>query len=548
MKRPLILILLISICQLGKAQSLQDTLGIINQFFHRYQPENPGGQLAISRNGKLIFSKAWGLADIEHHVPFTTETVSEAGSISKQFTAASILLLEQQGKLSLNDDVRKYIPEFPGYGSVIRLSNLLHHTSGLREWSDLEAITGWPRTTKAYRNEDVLHMLCRQKGLNNQPGTEFIYSNSNYILLTIIVERVSGMTLPDFTKKYIFEPAGMNHTSWRDDYKKVVPNRAIAYSKNGGIYKINMPFERVYGPGGLLTTTEDLLKWNNFYLNNKLGSPGLLSKQLAIEPIPGGIITNYAAGLFIGDVNGVRRIFHDGQTAGYVGIVENFPSLQLSIAWLSNTTEFKAGLFDEIDEIQNLFIKDNSTQTLTKNSNAPRLSVSTAQKYTGWYAYSKTNQGINIKLINDTLFFDDTPLIPINDTEFIYKASKIKFNGTHGFMLSTPDNRQLTFTKEADSKITAENLEAYTGTYYSQETESSFSIILNNNKLMLEKDYIKDAVLSPTYDKAFNFYLAVDGELNPVSVNVIFESDNKNITGCKISTSDARNIVFEKIK
>jgi CubicO group peptidase (beta-lactamase class C family) len=161
----------------------------------------------------MVLSKAWGLADLERHVPYTPETITEAGSITKQITAAATLLLEQQVKISLEDDVRKYLPEFPNYGHVIKLKYLLHHTSGIREWSDLEAITGWPRTTKAYNNEDVFNMLCRQKGLNNLPGTEYIYSNSNYLLLCMIIEKVSGMTLPEFTKKYIFEPAGMTHTS-----------------------------------------------------------------------------------------------------------------------------------------------------------------------------------------------------------------------------------------------------------------------------------------------------------------------------------------------
>src|ERR1700761_767636 len=249
MKRLLLFAFLVSICLNSKAQSWQDTARMIDHFFDRYKPNNPGCQLSISRNGKLIYSRAWGLADLERHVPYTTETITEDGSITKQFTAAAVLLLEQQGKLSLNDDVRKYVPELPNYGTVIRLRHLLHHTSGIREWSYLEAITGWPRTTKAYTNEDVLHTLCHQKRLNNKPGAEYIYSNSNYLLLTLIIERVSGMLLPEFTKKYIFEPAGMSHTSWRDDFKRVVPTRGIAYIKKAGRYEINMPNENVYGPG-----------------------------------------------------------------------------------------------------------------------------------------------------------------------------------------------------------------------------------------------------------------------------------------------------------
>jgi len=401
MKKLALLTILVTAFKFCVAQSAQDTAVLINRLFQRYQPQNPGGQLAVSFNGKVIFSKAWGLAEIEHQSPYTNTTLSEAGSISKQFTAASILLLKQQGKLSLEDDVRKYIPELPNYGYTIRLRNLLHHTSGLREWSDLEAITGWPRTTRAYRNEDVLKLICRQKGLNNVPGTEFIYSNSNYILLTLIIEKVSGMTLPSFTKKYIFEPAGMTHTTWRDDYKKVVANRAIAYAKNDSVYRINMPNESVYGPGGLLTTAEDLLKWNKYYLNNKLGSPGLLAQQLAIDPITGGADADYAAGLFIDDMNGVQEIYHTGQTASYVGIVESFPSLKLSIAWLSNTTEFNNGLFAPIEGVEKIFIKNTLPASTKPTQPVTTISVEAIKKHVGWYSSNFNNKGVKIELKND---------------------------------------------------------------------------------------------------------------------------------------------------
>jgi len=548
MKRLPLLILFAAIYFPASAQNLSDTVNIINNLFHRYHLENPGGQLSISQNGKLIFSKAWGLADLDHHVPYTTITVSEAGSISKQFTAASILLLAQQGKLSLNDDVRKYFPQLPNYGSVIRLKNLLHHTSGLREWSDLAAITGWPRTTKAYGNEDVFKMLCRQKKLNNIPGTEFIYSNSNYVLLALIVEKVSGMTLPAFTQKYIFKPAGMTHTLWRDSYKKVVPNRAIAYSKNDGIYTIDMPNENVYGPGGLLTTTEDLLKWNDFYLNNKLGSPGLLQQQLTIEPIIGGAETHYAAGLFIDKLNGVKEIYHDGQTAGYVGIVESFPALHLSIAWLSNTTEFKPGLFDEVEQIENLFIKNIPDPDKEKTLKSFLFKDENAEKYCGWYRYTKTNQGVKIMLKADTLYFNETPLIAVNNTEFIYKSSRLKFNGLDSFVLHTPDNRSLLFTKEKNSIITSKYLQAFTGNYYSSETESNFTIVLKDGKLMIEKDNIKDAELLPAYNQDFEFDLKSDADLNPLRINILFKRDHKNkVVGCELSTSDARGVSFKKI-
>jgi CubicO group peptidase (beta-lactamase class C family) len=549
MKRFFIFFLFIAFCQSASAQTWQDTVNIISHLFDRYKPDNPGCQLAISRNGKIVFSKAWGLADIERHVPYTTETVTEAGSITKQFTAAAILLLQQQGKLSLDDDVRKYVPELPNYGPVIRLRHLLHHTSGIREWSELEAITGWPRTTKAYTNEDVLHTLCRQQQLNNIPGTEFIYSNSNYLLLTIIVERVSGMSLPDFTKQYIFKPAGMTHTSWRDDFKKVVPDRGVAYLKRNGIYKINMPNESVYGPGGLLTTTEDLLKWTNFFIDNKLGSPGLLAKQIALDPLPGGAEAHYAAGLFIGKFKGYDIISHTGQTAGYVGVVESLPALKLSVAWLSNVTEFKDSLFVGVTAIDNLFIKSTSSELPAKTPASVTLAPAKIKKYAGWYRNTKTNHGINITLMRDTLWLNNAPLIPINETNFSYLQSTIVFNNTGGFTYTTAGKVTIPFTKENPSNINAGYLKAFTGTFYSKETESSFSLIFKEGKLMLEQNYLKDVLLQPAYNNAFDLNLTVDSELSPVQTNILFKRNGKKAgPTCEVSMDDARKIKFAKIK
>src|SRR5262249_49381138 len=154
----------------------QDTAAMIEKIFERYKPANPGCQLAISRNGQVIFSKAWGMADMEHSVPLTTESILEAGSVSKQFTAAAILLLEQRAKLSLNDDVRKYIPELPDYGTPITLRHMMQHTSGLKDWGSVMSIAGWPRSTKTYNNDDALYVASKQHTLNNKPGDEYIYS------------------------------------------------------------------------------------------------------------------------------------------------------------------------------------------------------------------------------------------------------------------------------------------------------------------------------------------------------------------------------------
>jgi CubicO group peptidase (beta-lactamase class C family) len=324
----------------ANSQTWDDTVRAIEKIFERYKPSNPGAQVAISRNGKIIYSKAWGVADLEHNAPLTTTSPTEAGSVSKQFTAAAILLLEQQGKLSLNDDVRKYIPELPEYGNTVTLAHMMRHTSGLKDWGSIAAIAGWPRSTVTYSNDDALLIASRQKTLNNKPGDEYIYSNTNYNLLAVIVARVSGMSFADFTQKNIIQPAGMTHTQWRSNFKKIVPNRAIAYSKAGNDYYTNMPNEYVHGNGGLLTTAEDLIAWTNYYTSGKFGSPSLLKNQTATVPLNAGAVNRYAAGLFIRSYKDKQVFTHDGATAGYRANLVYVEALGLTIAWLSNTSEF----------------------------------------------------------------------------------------------------------------------------------------------------------------------------------------------------------------
>jgi CubicO group peptidase (beta-lactamase class C family) len=202
------------------------------------------------------------MADLEYDVALRPDSIFEAGSVSKQFTAAAVLSLAQQGKLSIDDPARKYIPELPDYGSPLTIRHLLNHTSGLRDWVSVEAIAGWPRTTRAYTQAHVLDILSRQRALNYPPGAEYSYSNSGYNLAAMIVERVAGKPFSAFTREVIFTPLGMSSTSWRDDFRRIVKGRAIAYSENGGTIRQLMPFEDVHGNGGLLTTVGDLLKWN----------------------------------------------------------------------------------------------------------------------------------------------------------------------------------------------------------------------------------------------------------------------------------------------
>ena len=444
MKKILLLLLLpIALSAVATAQSWQDTAKAIESLLERYKPLNPGCELAISRNGHILFSKAWGQADLEHHIPMTTTSITEAGSVSKQFTAAAILLLEQQGKLSLDDDVAKYIPELPEYGKAIKLRYMMHHSSGLRDWGAVAAIAGWPRTTKTYNNYDALDIISRQQELNFTPNETFGYCNSNYNLFAIIVERVSGMTLAEFTKKYIFIPAGMTHTSWRDDHKRIVPNRAIAYAlatrngetRNGetrssetgsSAYETNMPNEDVYGNGGLLTTAEDLLKWNQWYLNGHFGTPSLLSKQLALDAFNNGETNYYGAGLFISRKNLREYISHDGATASYRARLASYPDLNLSIAWLSNTSAFDTAANVAL-QVEDLFFHAPKKKTTKRGPAGPDTAYAPSdgkmQTYIGNYYSDEAQAGFTVQLKDGHLYLYRSPqtlipLVPVSPGKF----------------------------------------------------------------------------------------------------------------------------------
>ena len=301
----------------------------------RYRPDTPGCAVGVARPGQPTVLRGYGSADLEHAVPITADTIFEAGSVSKQFTAAAILTLVADGKLALGDDIRKYLPEMPAYAAPITVDMLLNHTSGLRDWGEVEGVAGWPRGSRIYTHDEVLQIAARQKSLNYPPGTAWSYTNTGYNLAAMIVRRVSGQSLADFTAERLFKPLGMTHTGWRDDFRRIVPGRAQAYDKAGGAYVLDMPFENVHGNSSLLTTVGDLLIWNQALTDRKLGVVADQLQQPAL--LNDGRKTGYARGLFLQSYRGARLVNHTGSTAGYRAWLDRYPDQGLSIAMLCNT-------------------------------------------------------------------------------------------------------------------------------------------------------------------------------------------------------------------
>ena len=319
-----------------------DRTAQVDTVFARFTSTTPGCAVGVGLDGRPALQRAYGMADLEHDVPNGAGTIFEAGSVSKQFTAAAVLLLARDGKLSLDDAVRKYIPELPDYGVPLTIRHILTHTSGLRDWGEVAGIAGWPRGRRVHTHAHVLDIVSRQKALNFTSGTDWSYSNTGYNLAAIIVSRVSGQTFADFSRDRLFRPLGMTHTSWRDDYTRIVKGRAVAYDSTPDGYHEDMPFENVHGNGGLLTTVGDLLRWNENFVTPAVGDAAFIKEEQAPGRFNDGRAHDYAFGLYVRPWRGVPEVSHSGSTAGYRAFLARYPDQHLSVAVLCNAGDANA--------------------------------------------------------------------------------------------------------------------------------------------------------------------------------------------------------------
>lgn len=301
---------------------------------------SPGCAVGVRSKGAEVL-RAYGLADLERHVGNSIESVFNIASVSKQFTAAAVLLLANEGKLALDDDVRRFLPELSELQRPITVDDLLSHTSGLRDFRFTDWVLG--RDTLAQSNQDVLAYASRQRALNHAPGESHLYSNTGYVLLAIIVERVSGQTFQDFTRERLFEPAGMVHTHWETDSQRVVDKRASGYAlvepaEGGKPARFGqMPTARnTYGHGNLLTTVADVQQWNAALSRNAFG-PELTAQLEKPARLRNGFVLGYARGEFVGTYRGLREVQHGGYNGNYTAWVGRYPDVDLSVSMLCNS-------------------------------------------------------------------------------------------------------------------------------------------------------------------------------------------------------------------
>ena len=316
------------------------------------KPDSPGCVVGVIRDGALVDARGFGMANLEHAIPLGPRSVLDIGSTSKQFSAAALVLLAQDGRLSLDDEVRKHVPELPDYGKPVTIRHLLHHTSGLRDYLGLMELSGW-NFEDVSTDEDALATIVRQRELNFDPGAERLYSNSGFFLVSVIVRRVTGKSLRAFAAERIFGPLGMTDTHFHDRHTEIVPRRATGYSpKEGGGFQIDMSNFEQTGDGAVYTTLEDLLRWDRNFYDPKVGGQGLVEQLTTPGRLGDGKPLTYGLGLAVDRHRGLPRVSHGGSWAGYRAELMRFPAQRLSVACLCNlATANPTRLATEVAEI-----------------------------------------------------------------------------------------------------------------------------------------------------------------------------------------------------
>jgi CubicO group peptidase (beta-lactamase class C family) len=499
---------------------------------------SPGCAVGVSRAGKTIVSRAYGMANLEYGVPNTPATIFEAGSVSKQFTAAAVVLLAIDGKLSLEDPIRKYFPELPRYGDSITIRQMLNHTSGLRDWGTVAAAGGWPRGSRTYTHVHVLDIIARQKRLNYPPGSEYLYSNSNYNLAAMLVERLSGMSLPEFTRTRIFVPLGMTNTSWRDDYTRIVKNRSTAYSSvGGGAWRQDMPFENVYGNSSLLTTVGDLLKWNENFVNPVVGGTRLGRELETQGRLTSGRTISYALGLSVDSLRGVPEVSHTGATAGYRAVLARYPNEQLGVAVLCNMGSANpGGLGTRVAEI---FLAGQLRPAPTQAGATVRLSPAQLESRTGIFRNRRTGEPMEFVLRDSTLALArGGRLIAVSENVFTFTPGRVEFYDDARAVRFITSGDTTLFARQAKWSPANAELAQYVGTYSSDEAETWFSVSLKDGKLRSSNRYGESVELTPVYK---------DGFVSSRGLLMGFERGNSGrVTGATLGLGRVRALHFVK--
>ncbi len=514
------------------------------------KPNHPGGVIGVVQNGKTVFSKAYGLASLEYLVPNSQSTKFNIASVSKQFTAMGIVVLQQRGKLSVDDDIRKHLPELPDFGETVTIRHMLHHTSGLRSLHAMLGLAGW-RGDDSRTNEDLDRFMLTQKDLNFKPGDEYLYCNTGFMLMVNIIEKISGEKFSQWMETNVFKPLGMINTYVEDNYSRVVRNNATSYNMGkDNEFDRAVEYWGYVGSGNMHSTTDDLLRWLENFSNPKAGWESHFKIMQTLDNFNDGRKNSYAFGVGIGDYNGVKSVGHGGAIGGFRSNVITYPEKELSIVILTNFSSSSPSKKSRgISEIILGIEKDEKKIATTVKSK--KLSNKVLAKYEGQYWNNESNYSRKVYLRNDTLRYfrsenNENPLIPIGKNKF--KMSGVSSNTIINFdpgdkkssmSLVIDDGKPITSEAYLPTESTKEELSTYAGEFYSPELETTYIISL------------KDATLSCHHSRHGDF------ELKRIKKDVLegrwpfniakFERDNSgNIKGILVSNGRVRNLWLEK--
>jgi CubicO group peptidase (beta-lactamase class C family) len=530
----------------------------IDQLFIPWDdPTVPGASIAVSKKGKILYSTGYGAANLEYDVPNSPSTIFHIASISKQFTAFSVTMLADQGKLSLDDDIRKYIPEVPDFGEKITLKHLIHHTSGLRDQWNLLAMAGW-RLDDVITREQILRLISHQQALNFKPGEEYLYCNTGYTLLAETVSRVTGESFSEWTKINIFEPLDMRNTLFYDDHEKIVKNRAYSYSVAPNGYKKNVLSYANVGATSLFTTVEDLSKWAWNFEDIKVGNPQIMAQMDERGILNKGDTIGYAFGQGIGEYKGLATRRHGGADAGYRTHLLRFPEQQVDIVVLSNLGSFNTSR--KANEIADIYLKDTFDDTTDEEikekeeDDKPEefdVSAELIEEYCGRYelqpgfilsfsldggkfiAQATGQTQVNLIAKSETEFF-----VPEGPATIIFERNEEKQVSQ---LTLLQGGQEMVAPRMAPFDASEVNLEELTGKFYSEELQTMYEFVIKNDTLIAQHQRHDDITFTQSKKDACTgnvwFFRQVE-----------FVRDNADkITGCKVSSGRVRDVWFYKM-
>jgi CubicO group peptidase (beta-lactamase class C family) len=522
----------------------------VDKLFAKWDTKtSPGAAVLVVRDGKPIHQKAYGMAHLELGVPLALSTVFLIASLSKHFAVFCIMLLVQGGRLSLDDDVHKHIPEMPDFGKTITIRHLIHHTSGLREYLPLMTYAGW-RSGDAITEADLLRVVSKQRELNFEPGAEFSYCNTGYELLGLIVKRVSGQSLRSFAKEKLFEPLGMKDTQFRDDYQMVIKNLAASYSPRPGGWQYAPVSHGLAGASNLHTTVEDLARWDENFYTMKVGGKEVLELMHEKFKLNNGKEIGYAGGLQIGKYKGLKTVDHTGSHGGFRTILLRFPEQHFSVIVLANAADVNVVL--QARKIADIYLADQLVEPKKKGDLTPKVikdDPKFSDRFLGDYLVEDTFV-VSITREEGKLMVK-TPLVKrqlfvLSETEFWEKDnnwrlvfSDVSADKEPKVVVRLPD-ADLNAKRVQKFAPNAEQLQEFAGTFYSPELETIFTFSVKDGKLQL-RHRKGEVVLRPLERDGF----AGDFGEYGGTINLRFtRGEGKQVREFLLSSGRVRNLRF----